>query len=274
MKAPRKTKPWQTPAGWLLGVFACFAVAAALGWGAEAALLPQSDRISLPPGTGGMLGTDPLGRDLAARLMHGSAIAFLVGSVAAAIAVSLGTLGGIFAGLNRNAWDTALSWMAGSIAAVPTILLILLFGAALGPGLGTTCLAIGFASWVGTFRLVRAETQRLRATPWIAAAQAAGAGKTFLAMRHLIPNLAPLWRVQFGLHFVAAVQAEAIISFLGLGPIEAPSWGRILAQAPSDLSAGVWWPLLFATLALAGLSWSVQSLCDGAISQKSAKTNP
>lgn len=252
----------RSPARLLLLGFSFLALVAALGWAKGAALIPHPDQVSLPPGMEHFLGTDSLGRDLAARLMHGTAIAFLVGSVAAAIAVGLGTLTGVFAGLNRNAWDSVFSWVAGSVAAVPTILLILLFGAALGPGLGTTCLAIGFASWVGTFRLVRAETKRLATTPWIAAARAAGAGRAFLAFRHLIPNLAPLWRVQFGLHFVAAVQAEAIISFLGLGPIEAPSWGRILAQAPADLSAGVWWPLLFATLALAGLSWSVQSLCD------------
>lgn len=246
----------------LLALYALVAAAAALGWlGADHAV-QQPGMEGLPPGRAAWLGTDHLGRDVLARVLQGARIALAVGVLAAGLSVGLGALLGVLAGWFRGPLDGAALWLGGAVAAIPAVLLILAIGFMLGRGFASVFLAIGLVSWVGVFRLVRAEVMRQRSRDYVLAARAAGAGAGRVLAVHVVPHLLPLLALQFALHFVYAVKTEVVVSFLGVGMVEEPSWGAMIAFAADDLLRGRWWPLAAATVALFGLVLAVQRLAD------------
>ena len=246
----------------LLAAYLLLGLAAAAGWiGADWAEM-RDGLESRPPGQAGWLGTDHLGRDVLARVLQGIWIALAVGGISAGAAVVFGAAMGLLAGWYRGPVDGAAVWLSGVVAAVPGILLILAVGFVLDRGLASVCAAIAVATWVGVFRLVRAEVLRLKELEYVAAARAAGAGGLRILLRHLLPNLRGLLAVQFSLRFVYAVKAEVLVSFLGIGMLQEPSWGRMIARAQYDLGDGLWWPLAAATAALGGLVLAVQLLAE------------
>ncbi len=208
------------------------------------------------------MGTDQLGRDLLAQLLQGTRIALAVGLLAAGGAVLLGTILGIISGWHRGWIDGIVLWLSGTVVAIPGVLLILAIAAMMGKGFTAVCTSFALVSWVGVYRLVRAETQRMHSEDFILAAKASGARPWQIFSRHLLPHLRPLIAVQFGLAFVWAIQTEAVLSFLGVGLVDLPSWGSMIAEAWewNDLGQGRWWRLTGATIALAGLALSVQRL--------------
>ncbi|MBL7008024.1 MAG: ABC transporter permease [Planctomycetes bacterium] len=246
----------------LLAAYLVVGLAAAAGWIGGGWAEMRDGFESLPPGAAGLLGTDHLGRDVLARVLQGTWIALVVGGMAAGLAVVVGAALGLLAGWHRGWADEALVWLSGVVAAVPGILLILAVGFVLERGLASVCLAIAVATWVGVFRLVRAEVLKLKQLEFVAAARASGAGAGRILLRHLLPNLRGLLSVQFSLRFVYAVKAEVLVSFLGVGLLDQPSWGRMIARAQYDLGNGLWWPLAAATAALGGLVLSVQLLAE------------
>lgn len=216
----------------------------------------------LPPGNGAWLGTDQLGRDIAAMTAHGAWTAFVIGGLAAGGATLIGALLGMSSGWKPGWWDRFALWLSAAVSAVPGILLILVIAAAVGPGLPALIVAIAAVSWVSVYRLVRAETRRLRDEEFVQTALAQGEFSTIVLLRHLTPHVFPLVLVQFGLAFVGAIQAEAVLSFLGLGAPGHASWGRMIAEAWAwdDLGYGRWWRLTAASLALGGLAISVLTI--------------
>ena len=245
---------------WLL-VVGVYLLAAMLAGDAAA---PDLARADLPPGPGGAFGTDHLGRGLFGWTLSGTRVALLVGTLAATLAVGLGAIAGLCAGWYGGRVDAALLALGGTVAALPGLLLVLVLSYLLGGGLVGVYAAVGLVSWVTVYRLVRAEVRRLRGASYVEAARLQGAGALHLMRAHLLPNLAPLLLVQFTLHFVWAVKAEVILSFLGVGMHDTPSWGLMLADAweLSDLDHGRWWRLTAATLAMVGLLLPVQRIGD------------
>ena len=242
-----------------LGIYAACALLAAFGLGD---VRGAAGAEHLAPQTGSWLGTDQLGRDVAQLTLHASAAAFLIGGLAAGGATLLGVLLGMGAGWRAGWLDRAILWLSAVVSAIPGILLILVIAAAMGPGLPALVVAIAAVSWVGVYRLVRAETRRLRNEEFVQTALASGAAPSWVLLRHLSPHFLPVVLVQFGLGFVGAIQAEAVLSFLGLGAPDLPTWGRMIAEAWTwdDLGHGRWWRLTAASLALAGLAVSVLTL--------------
>lgn len=222
----------------------------------------------LAPGAVAWLGTDQLGRDLAAMTLQGCWTAFLIGGLAAGGAIVVGAGLGLLSGWYHGWLDRFVLWLSTAVSAIPGIVLILVIAAAMGPGLPALITAFIAVSWVGVYRIVRAETRRLRDAEYVRTALASGARTRSILGRHLLPQFLPLIAVQYGLAFVGAIQAEAVLSFLGLGAPELASWGRMIAEAWTwdDLGHGRWWRLTAASLALAGLALSVQTL-----SQSSAR---
>lgn len=216
----------------------------------------------LAPSATAWLGTDQLGRDLAAMTLQGCWTAFLIGGLAATGAIVLGAGLGLISGWRRGWIDRLVLWFSTAVSAIPGVILILVIAAAMGPGLTALITAFIAVSWVGVYRIVRAETRRLRDEEYVRTALASGARIRSILGRHLLPQFLPLLAVQFGLAFVGAIQAEAVLSFLGLGAPELASWGRMIAEAWTwdDLGHGRWWRLTSASLALAGLALSVQTL--------------
>jgi peptide/nickel transport system permease protein len=248
-----------------IGVLAVYLL---IGLGCQLGLLAtnwvelQSGKEMQAPSFDAWLGTDHLGRDLLAQLMQGVRIALAVGLLAAGGAAALGTLLGLLGGWFGGWTDKLILWMSSTVVAIPGVLLVLAIASAMGKGMTAVITSFALVSWVGVYRLVRSETLRLRQADFILAARVGGQSTAAILWRHFLPHLQPLIRVQFSLGFVWAIQTEAILSFLGVGMIEHPSWGRMIADAWAwnDLGQGNGWRLLSATLALALLSLTVQKL--------------
>lgn len=228
----------------------------------------------LAPGTAAWLGTDQLGRDLAAMTLQGCWTAFMIGGFAAGGAIVLGAGLGLLSGWYHGWLDRFVLWLSTAVSAIPGIVLILVIAAAMGPGLPALITAFIAVSWVGVYRIVRAETRRLREEEYVRTALACGARTRSILSRHLLPQFLPLIAVQFGLAFVGAIQAEAVLSFLGLGAPDLASWGRMIAEAWTwdDLGHGRWWRLSAASLALAGLALSVQTLSQSGVRRRRTST--
>lgn len=195
------------------------------------------------------LGTDNLGRDILARMIHGAGISLLVGFVATGISfvigVTLGALAGFFGG-----WvDQVISRAIEIVLCFPMIVLILTVIAVLEPSIWKIMAVIGLTSWTTPARFVRGEFIRLRDQEFVQAARASGAGWKRIILRHLLPNsLAPVL-VSTSFSIGAAILIEAGLSFLGFGvqPPQ-PSWGNILSQAQQYQQQ--WWLALFPGLAI------------------------
>lgn len=260
--SPPPGQAWRRLAILLLGLYLAAALAGAAGC-LDGAARQQAGLENLPPGPGHWLGTDHLGRDVLLRTLLGARTALLVGILAAGTAVSGGAVFGLASGWSAAALDGVLLWLAGAVSAVPTLLLVLALALALGRGLVPVCLALGLATWVEVYRVVRAETRRLRRAPHVEAARALGASRTRILRRHVLPGLRAVLGVQFGLYFVQAVKTEVLLSFLGLGlAVDTPSWGAMIEHGRVDLPAGNWWTLAAAGVALAGLVAAVQVLAE------------
>jgi len=197
-------------------------------------------RLRPPDGTH-FLGTDDLGRDVLARLLHGARVSVAVGLAAATLAFLIGTLLGGAAGTFGPRADRTVLFVTGVVQAFPALVLVAAGAALVPPSAGTAALLIAFTGWPEVARLVRAEALRLSASPHVEAARAAGASRRRVLLVHILPGaVAPaLATVPYVLG--GAVLLEASLSFLGLGaPPPAASWGRALADARESLTSA-WW---------------------------------
>jgi peptide/nickel transport system permease protein len=249
MTAFLRREPLLAAAAGITGLFALTALLAATGllpWDPVARLGASH----LPPDGRFWLGTDFLGRDVFARVLHGARTSFVVGLVASAIAIPIGVALGAAAGYFGGWIDRAVVWLFTVVTSVPQILLLTSLSFVLGRGLGAIYAAVGLTSWVGICRLIRAEVARIKSADYVAAARALGAGRERLLTRHILPNAAHLVVVDFSLRFVYAIKSEAILSYLGLGAQGEPSWGVMIADARLELVRGVWWQLAGATGAM------------------------
>lgn len=197
-----------------------------------------------PPSAAHWLGTDKLGRDVTAGLIHGSRVSLSIGFVAVGIAllvgVALGALAGYF-----GAWiDLAVSRLFEVMLTLPTFFLLITIAAMFPPSLFLTMAIIGLTGWVGMARFTRGEFLRIRNLDYVTAALALGVPTRQIMFRHILPNaLAPVL-VSVVLGVAGAILTESYLSFLGIGvPAEAVTWGSILNEARSATFA--WWLALF-----------------------------
>ncbi|MEN2981571.1 MAG: ABC transporter permease [Thermus sp.] len=224
---------------------------------------PDFLRRLAPPSPEHPLGTDHLGRDLLARVLHGARNALWVGGVAVALGFGLGVALGLLAGYLGRGWDGVLSLLMEALYALPGLLLALLLAALLGPGGLSSTLAVGISMVPAFFRVARAGALGLRGAPFVEAALALGAGPGRVLLRHLLPNLLGPLLVQASLAFAAALLAEAALSYLGLGvQPPAPSLGRMLREAQGFLPLSPY-PALVPGLALSLAVLGFNLLGDG-----------
>lgn len=176
------------------------------------------------------LGTDEFGRDMLARMIHGSRVSLQVGILAISIAIVSGGSLGAISGYYGGKLDNFIMRIMDVFLAVPSILLAIAIVAALGPSIFNLMLAIS-VSYIPTFaRIVRASVLSIRDQEFIEAAKAIGASDTRIILRHIIPNsLAPVI-VQGTLGVAGAILSTAGLSFIGMGiQPPAPEWGAMLA---------------------------------------------
>ena len=203
-----------------------------------------------PPSATHPLGTDQLGRDLLARMLHGARISLLVGFVAVGIAITVGIGVGAAAGYLGGWIDWLLMRGVDVMLCFPTIFLILAAAAFLEPGLGPIMVIIGLTGWMGVARLVRAEVLSLKEREFILAARAIGASNWRIIFRHLLPNAVGPVLVSATLGIGSAILVESALSFLGIG-VQPPraSWGNILAEGKATLGVA-WWLTVIPGLAI------------------------
>jgi peptide/nickel transport system permease protein len=178
------------------------------------------------------LGTDSEGRDVWSRLIWGSRASLLVGIGAVVLSTLIGIIIGAVSGYYRGFVDGVLMRITDAFLSFPTIVLLLMLAAVLGPSLLNVVLVIGFLNWTGIARLVRGEFFSLREQVWVTAARAIGAKDTRIIRRHLLPHVVSPVAVAATFGVGNAILTEAALSYLGLGvPPPNPSWGAMLAEA-------------------------------------------
>jgi peptide/nickel transport system permease protein len=203
-----------------------------------------------PPDGQHRFGTDELGRDVLARMIHGARVSLTVGLLATAMALIVGSFFGAMAGYYGGAVDWLVSRLIEIVLCFPLLFLALAIVAFFGPSVWTIMIALGLTTWTSEARYVRGEFLRIREMEFAYAARASGARDSRIILRHLLPNaLAPvLVSASFGVAY--AILTESALSFLGLGvPIPTATWGSILASA-KDFIEYAWWLVVFPGVAI------------------------
>lgn len=181
------------------------------------------------------LGTDQLGRNVLAGLMHGARVSLTVGLAAAATAIGIGILVGTCAGFLGGGADTILMRLTEAFQTVPTFLLALAMVSMLGANTGNIVLAIALSSWPATARLVRAEVLSLKTRDYVDAARVAGMRPLSIAFVEVLPGALQPVLALVGVTVGAAILVESALAFLGLGDPNQVSWGGMIANGRSVL---------------------------------------
>lgn len=204
----------------------------------------------LAPSGNFWLGTDLFGRDVFAKVIHGTKIAMSVGLVTSLIAIPIGVVIGAIAGYFGGVVDDIITWFITTFSSIPNIMLLISITLILGKGLTSVYLALGMTGWVGLARLIRGEVMKHKEREYVQAAGAIGGGHMRKLFIHILPNVTHLVIINTSLQFQTAIKSEVILSYLGLGVQGEPSWGTMIDDARMELARGVWWQLAGATFAM------------------------
>lgn len=179
------------------------------------------------------LGTDSMGRDIAALIVHGARATLAVGLIAAFAATAIGVGIGAAAGWLGGWADEILMRVTEVFQIIPNVVLILTVVALLGPRIGHVTLAVGLASWPPIARLTRAQVLALKEREFIQACRAAGMGRLRIVAGEVLPNALPPVIVMSSMVVAGAILYESVVSFLGLGDPNVASWGRLVGEGRS-----------------------------------------
>ncbi len=176
------------------------------------------------------LGTDQLGRNVLAGIVHGARVSMIVGATAAATAICVGILVGTLAGFVGGRTDDVLMRITEAFQTVPTFLLALALVSVLGASALNVVVAIGVSSWPPTARLVRAEVLRLRHADYVDAARVAGRAPLAIAFAEVLPGALQPVVALIGVAVGEAILVESALAFLRLSDPNLSSWGGMLAN--------------------------------------------
>jgi len=197
-----------------------------------------------------LLGTDPVGRDLLSRLIHGTRLSLLIGIVSVGLSLSIGVVLGLLAGFFRGAAEFTIMRLMDIMLALPSLLLAVAVVAILGPGLMNAMYAIAIVMLPHFVRLTRAAVIGEMGKDYVAASRIAGAGTARLMFDTVLPNCAAPLIVQATLGFSTAILDAAALGFLGLGAQPpTPEWGSMLASALEFIQSA-WWVVTLPGLAI------------------------
>jgi peptide/nickel transport system permease protein len=197
-----------------------------------------------------ILGTDHLGRDVLARLIHGSRVSLAVGAAVVLLAGTFGIVLGLIAGYRGGRTDSFIMRWIDMQVAFPGLLIALIILAVIGPSMLTVILVLSLNGWMVYGRLTRGAVLSVRQTAYVEAAEMVGCSAVRVIFRHILPNLtSPLLTLAI-LEFARIVLAEAALSFLGMG-IQPPatSWGLDVATGKNYMFSA-WWLVTFPGIAI------------------------
>ncbi len=199
-----------------------------------------ADKFTHPLQKGYILGADDIGRNQLARLLHAGGISMAIGFFGSLFTLIVGVTLGMVAGFNAgNIIDDALYWIVITIDSIPGLFLLILIGSFTSFSAGTLVLAVTLIGWPGTWRLIRGQAISLRATDYILAARALGAGPLRIMFQHILPNLVSVTVVSLMLGIGGLILTESSLSYLGLG-VQPPqaTWGNMLTKSLQFIRAG------------------------------------
>lgn len=222
---------------------------------------PQASEIGdrwLPPSWPHLLGTDDTGRDILSLLMAGSRTTVFVsvgaGIVATVVGVALAALGALTARWMRE----TVAVLVDILIAFPVLLIAMMISSVWGGSLWVVIWAVGIGFGVNIARVTRPELRRVQQSDFVLAARASGLTSGQSLVRHLLPNVAPVFIVQLSWSMAVAVLAEAGLSYLGFGAsVTEPSWGLLLADLQRYIGVhplSVIWPGLAITITVLALN--------------------
>lgn len=195
-----------------------------------------------------MMGTDAFGADVLAQVLHACRLSISIGVVSTGIALLIGVTMGALMGYFGGWVDLLLYRVVEVFMAVPVLFLLIVAVAVLPDEFKTTyaiMAIIGCFTWTGMARFTRAEFLKLRNQDFVQAAQASGLPLRSILFKHILPNgVAPVL-VDTSFAVAAAISIEAVLSYLGLGPVDSPSWGKLLSMAVSQEGEFKWWLAVF-----------------------------
>lgn len=220
------------------------------------------DDFGLPQGPNSehLFGVDPIGRDVFARVLEGARVSLMVAFIGTGLSVTIGVTAGMIAGFFRGWVDTLIARVIDILLAFPVLLLGLglasacstkqgCLGGTLQPGLTIVIFIIVLSNWPYVARIIRGQVLSLREKEFVEASRSLGAGNMRIIFREILPNLVAPIIVYASLFIPANILLEASLSFLGVGVADQPSWGRLLAEATSQLESA-WWLMFFPGMAL------------------------
>ena len=219
-----------------------------------------------------LLGTDRQGRSIFLRAVYSIRVAIMVGLVTGVMAVLIGTLTGLAAGYFGGVVDGLISWLYSTFASIPSIVLLIvlafmfaggdldqfinsytgnllrtLVGGRLDETLIPVYISFAITYWIGPCRVIRGETLKIKELEYVQAAVVMGYGRTRILLRHVLPNVTHLMLISFSLLFIGAIKSEVILSYLGLGVQNGPSWGLMISQSSQEVMKGFFWQIGTAT---------------------------
>ena len=221
------------------------------------------DQRLLPPSAGHWFGTDDQGRDIFARVVHGTRITLMVVVLVAVLAAPIGLLVGTVAGYAGGWVDAVLMRVTDIFLAFPRLILALAFVAALGPGIENAVIAIAITSWPPYARIARAETLTIRQAEYIEAVRVMGAGPWRIVWRHVMPLCLSSVIVRVTLDMAGIILTAAGLGFLGLGAQPpTPEWGAMISTGRQYV-LDQWWVAAAPGAAIFLVSLAFNLLGDG-----------
>ncbi len=209
-----------------------------------------------PPSARHWLGTDELGRDTLARVIHGGRVSLLVGLVGTLVSLLIGVTYGAVSGYRGGRIDEAMMRFVDILYSLPYIFLVILLLVFFSRSLWMLFVALGLVQWLTMARIVRGQVLSLKSQTFVEAARALGAKDSSIIFRHIIPNTLGPVIVYTTLTVPAVILQEAFLSFLGLG-VQPPaaSWGTLVSDGAKVLALFPW------LVAFPGLALSMTLLC-------------
>jgi ABC-type dipeptide/oligopeptide/nickel transport system permease subunit len=197
-----------------------------------------------------VLGSDGTGQDVLSQLLHACRLSMSVGLVATGIAVTIGVTMGALMGYFGGLLDLALYRVVEVFMAIPVLFLLIVAADVLPRNTYVMMAIIGMFTWHGAARFTRAEFYKLRNQDFVQAARAAGLPLRSVLFKHMLPNGVTPVLVDASFRIALAILFESILSYLGLGPEDQPSWGRLLSEAIRAAGGFNWWLAIFPGFAI------------------------
>jgi len=218
---------------------------------------PQSqellNRLAPPVWIGGSwdapLGTDGLGRDILARVLHGARLSLLIGLAAAGSSAVIGTAIGLVAGASTGLIDATLTTIVEVLLSVPTIVVGIVLTAMIGQSLPNLLLILTLFGWISYARIVRLQSRQLLTSDFVRASFAIGGGTGWVMRHHLLPNVTPVLIILLCQQIAAVMLWEASLTYLGVGlPVDRVSLGGMIRDGQVAIFSGWWVSVLPGTM--------------------------